>query len=94
MQVVIYVRQTDKMSIYEQYNKCANFAKKYGYSISGKVLDFDGSKFHEAINKVIAEHDIEALMIYSKDMVFDKNDDYLFYRIYFEQLGKKLISCN
>lgn len=94
MQVVIYVRQRDEISLYEQYNKCANYAKRYGYSISGKVLDFDGTHFHEAINKVIVEHDIEALLIYSKDMVFDKNDDYLFYRIYLEKLGKKLISCN
>ena len=92
MQVVIYVRQTDEISLYEQYNKCANFAKKYGYSISGKVLDFDGTHFHEAINKVIVEHDIEALMIYSKDMVFPKADDYLFYRIYLDKLGKGLIS--
>lgn len=92
MQVIIYARQTDEISIYEQYNKCANFAKNYGYSISGKVLDFDGTHFHEAINKVIVEHDVAALMIYSKESVFPKNDDYLFYRIYLEKLGKKLIS--
>lgn len=94
MQVVIYVRPTEEISIYEQYNKCANFAKKYGYSISGKVLDFDGTHFHEAINKVIVEHDIEALLIYSKDVAFSKADDYLFYRIYCDKLGKKLISLN
>ena len=94
MQVVIYVRQTDEISLYEQYNKCANYAKRYGYSISGKVLDFDGTRFHDAINKVIVEHDIEALMIYNKDMVFPKADDYLFYRIYCDKLGKKLISLN
>lgn len=92
MQVVIYVRQTDKISLYEQYNKCANYAKRYGYSISSKVLDFDGTHIHEAINKVIVEHDIEALMIYSKESVFPKTDDYLFYRIYLEKLGKVLIS--
>ncbi len=94
MQVVIYVRQTDEISLYEQYNKCANYAKKYGYSISSKVLDFDGTHFNEAINKVIAENDIGALLIYSKNIVFPKTDDYLFYRIYCEKLGKKLLYCN
>lgn len=92
MQVIIYVRDGEDISLYEQFNQCANYAKRYGYSISGKVLDFDGTHFHEAINKVIVEHDIEALMIYNKDMVFPKTDDYLFYRIYLEKLGKVLIS--
>lgn len=94
MQVVIYVRQTDEISLYEQYNKCANFAKNYGYSISGKVLDFDGTHFHEAVNKVIANTNISALMIYKKELVFPKNDDHLFYRIYLDKLEKKLIICN
>ena len=93
MRVIIYVRPTDEISIYEQYNRCANFAKIYGYSISGNVLDFDGKHFHEAINKVIVEQDIEALMIYNKDMVFPKADDFLFYRIYLEKLDKRLIIC-
>ena len=92
MQVVIYVRDSEGISLYEQFNKCAEYAKRRGYSISGKVLDFDGTHFHEAINKVIVEHDIEALMIYSKDAVFPKADDYLFYRIYLNKLGKVLIS--
>ena len=92
MNVVIYVRDNEDISLYEQFNKCANYAKRQGYSISGKVLDFDGTHLHEAINKVIVEHDIEALMIYSKDMVFPKTDDYLFYRIYLEKLGKRLIT--
>lgn len=94
MSVVIYVRQNGDISLYEQFNKCAEYAKRYGYSIEHKVLDFEGNGFYEAINKVIVEHDVTALMIYNKDMVFDKNDDYLFYRIYLEKLGKKLISCN
>ena len=94
MSIVIYVRQNEDISLYEQFNKCAEYAKRYGYSIEHKVLDFEGNQFYEAINKVIVEHDVTALMIYSKDMVFDKNDDYLFYRIYLEKLGKKLISCN
>lgn len=94
MSVVIYVRQTEEISLYEQFNKCAEYAKRYGYSIEHKVLDFEGNRFYEAINKIIVEHDVTALIIYSKDVVFDKYDDYLFYRIYCEKLGKKLISCN
>ena len=91
MNCVIYAKQTDEISVYEQYNQCVTLAKRYGYSIDGKVLDFDGKKFHEAINKVIAEHDIYALIIHSKYIVFSNNDDYIFYKIYLDKLGKKLI---
>lgn len=93
MNCVIYAKQTDEISVYEQYNQCASFAKRYGYSIDGKVLDFDGTKFHEAVNKVIAERDVVALIIYSKDVVFDSNDDYLFYKIYLEKQDKRLVSA-
>lgn len=92
MNCVIYARQNDGTSVYEQYNQCATLAKRYGYSIAGKVLDFDGTNFHEAINKVIAEHDIVALIIHGKDTAFDNNDDYTFYRIYLDRLEKKLIT--
>ena len=91
METIIYARDSEEIPVYEQFNQCASYAKRYGYYVSGKVLDFDGTHFHEAINKVIVEHDIEALMIYSKDIVFPKIDDYLFYRIYLEKLNKKLI---
>lgn len=94
MKIVIYVRQTDKISIYEQYNKCADYCRLHGYSISGKVLDFDGKHFHDAINKVIADSSIAALMIYNKDFVFSKYDDYLFYKIYLEKLGKTILFYN
>lgn len=94
MECIIYVRHNEDISLYSQFNKAAEYAKRHGYSISGKVLDFDGKHFHEAVNKVIADRNIMALMIYRKDMVFDKNDDYLFYKIYLEKLGKKIISCN
>lgn len=94
MSVVVYVRQDEGLSLYAQFNECAEYAKRKGYPIGSKVLDFDGKHFHEAINKVIADKNISMLMIYSKDMVFDKNDDYLFYKIYLEKLGKKLVSCN
>ena len=93
MSVVIYVRQTEEISLYEQFNKCAEYAKRYGYSIKDKVFDFEGNKFHEAINKVIADYDVTALIVYSKDIAFENNDDYLFYRIYCEKQSKKLITC-
>ncbi len=94
MQAVIYVRHNDDISLYTQFNKCAEYAKRNGYTISGKVFDFDGKNFHEAINKVIADRNITMLMIYSKDLVFHQYNDYLFYRIYLEKQGKKLIACN
>lgn len=93
MNCVIYAKQNDDISVYEQYNQCAALTKRYGYSISGKVLDFYGTKFHEAINKVIAERDVVALIIYSKDVVFDSNNDHLFYKIYLEKQGKRLVSA-
>lgn len=94
MQAIIYVRQKDKISLYEQFNKCADYAKRRGYSISGKVLDFEGKKFHEAVNKIIPKTESAALIVYSKEAAFDNNDDYLFLRIYLEKLGHKIISCN
>lgn len=94
MNCIIYVRHNDNISLYTQFNKCAEYAKKHGYSISGKVFDFDGKHFHEAVNKVIADSSITVLMIYNKELVFPEYNDYLFYKIYCERLGKKLISCN
>lgn len=94
MQSIIYVRQTGEISLYEQFNNCADYAKRYGYSIAGKVLDFDGKRLHEAINKIIPFSVPVALVIYSKEAAFDNNDDYLFFRIYIEKLGHKLIICN
>lgn len=91
MNAVIYVRENGDIPIYEQYNRCVGYSKRYGYSISGKVLDYEGKNFHEAVNKVIAEHNICALIVYSKETAFDNYNDYLFYRIYIEKLGKKLI---
>ena len=93
MSIVIYVRNDKDIPIYHQYNVCAEYCKRYGYSIKDKVLDFEGNIFYEAINKVIVEHDITALIIYDKENAFDSYDDYLFYRIYLERLGKKLISA-
>ena len=94
MNAIIYVRQGNKISLYEQFNKCADYAKRYGYSISGKVLDFEGKKLHEAINKIIPYNESAALIVYSKEAAFDSYNDYIFFRIYLEKLGHKLISCN
>lgn len=91
MNAVIYVRENGDTLIYEQYNRCTGYAKRYGYSITGKVLDYEGNIFHEAVNKVIADKNITILMIYSKDSAFTHNDDYLFYKIYLEKLGKQLV---
>lgn len=92
MSAVIYVCGKD-VSIYTQFNQCANYAKKHGYSIAGKVLDFESNSLYEAINKVVADENIDILLVYSKEIVFPKHDDYLFYRIYLEKLGKKLVFC-
>lgn len=91
MNAVIYARENGDIPIYEQFNKCAEYAKRYGYSISGKVLDYEGNIFHEAVNKVIADKNITILIIYSKDSAFTHNDDYLFFKIYLEKLGKQLV---
>lgn len=93
MNCIIYVRQDDDISLYTQFNKCAEYAKKHGYSVSGKVFDFDGKQFHEAVNKLVANENINILMIYSKELVFPQYNDYLFYKIYCEKLNKKLMSC-
>lgn len=94
MQCIIYVRDNGDISLYEQFNKCAEYAKRYGYSIEHKVLDFEGTMFYEAINKVIVEHDVTALIVYSRETAFDNHDDYIFYKIYCEKLGKELVVCN
>lgn len=94
MQCIIYVRDKEDISLYEQFNKCADFAKRHGYSISGKVLDFEGNRFYEAVNKVIPKTESIVIIIYSKNATFDNNDDYLFFKIYLEKLGHKIISCN
>ena len=94
MNCIVYVQDAPDIPIYKQFNAVANYCKHHGYSISGKVLDFQGNKFHDAMNMLIADQNVSVLMLYSKDMVFPKYDDYLFFRIYCEKLGKKLISCN
>lgn len=94
MKAIIYVRQREDISLYEQFNICAEYCKKFGYSITEKVLDFEGNRFYEAVNKIIPKTESTVIIIYSKNATFDNNDDYLFFKIYIEKLGHKLISCN
>ena len=94
MNAVIYVRDSGGIPIYSQYNKCADYANRQGYSIVGKVLDFESNKFHEAVNMTISKAETVALLIYSRESAFDDFEEYLFFKIYLEKLGKQLVSCN
>lgn len=92
MQCIIYVRQTDELSLYTQFNECARYAKKYGYSIKGKVFDFTGNELHTAIDKVVFQDDVSSLIVYDKNIIGDF-ETALFYRIYLEKFNKKLLVC-
>lgn len=94
MKCVIYVTPHSGASIYSQYNDCASHAGRKGYHVCGKVLDFERSQIHEAINKVIADETTTAMIVYSREAAFNDYEEYLFYRIYLEMLGKVLIVCN
>ena len=91
MNCVLYMSNNTKISIFEQHNICNEKAKRYGYSITQRIFDIRNDRFTEAINKVIASSNIEALIIYDKWTVFDNYDDFLFYYVYLKKLGKKLI---
>lgn len=93
MNCVIYVRPYNDIPIYYQHNVCTQFANRNGISIKDRILDFEGKSFHEAINKVIADHETNALIIYDNNAAFPDFKEYLFFRIYLEKLGKQLISC-
>lgn len=91
MNCILYMSNNTKISIFEQHNVCNEKAKRYGYSIERRIFDIRGDRFTEAINKVIASKEIEALIIYDKWVVFKDYDEFLFYYIYLRKLGKKLI---
>lgn len=93
MKCIIYVRNNENIPIYEQYNICSQYAKRHGYSITGKVLDLDGKNLHNAINKIIPESEPMALIVYSREYAFDSFNDFLFFKIFIEKLGHKLIFC-
>lgn len=93
MNCVIYVRHNKDISVYEQFNICAEYAKRYGYSIGGRVLDFESKRFYETVDKITSNKNINILMIYNIKFVFRQYNDYLFYRMYLQTFGKKLIVC-
>lgn len=93
MQSVIYVCDNIEISIYDQWNRCSQYAKRYGYSISDKVLDFEGGLFYQAVDKAIFNNDIDCVIVYHKSCI-GNFEDVLFFRIYLNEFGKKLIFCN
>lgn len=93
MQAIIYVCDNSDSSIYQKYNQCARFAKHYGYSIYGKVLDFSGSEFYKAVDKVTFNDDVCCLIVYDKKSIGDYETS-LFYQIYLDKFGKKLLFVN
>lgn len=93
MDCIIYVCDNSDISIYTKFNECARVAKRHGYSIKSQVLDFTGNEFYTAIDKAVFDNEVSALIVYNRDSIGDF-DTALFYRIYLEKLGKKLIFCN
>ena len=93
MHAVIYVCDNIEIPIYEQWNRCAQYAKRYGYSIADKVLDFEGGHFYQAVDKAIFNNDIDCVIVYHKSCI-GNFEDVLFFRIYLNEFGKKLIFCN
>lgn len=93
MNCIIYVSDNSETSIYEKFNDCARFAKHYGYSIYSKVLDFSNNEFYKAVDKVTFNDNVSCLIVYDRKSIGD-NETVLFYRIYLDKFGKKLIICN
>lgn len=93
MNCIIYVCDNSDISIYQKFNECARFAKRYGYSIKSQVLDFSNNEFYKAVDKVVFGNEINALLVYNLESIGDF-ETALFYRIYLEKFGKKLIYCN
>lgn len=93
MNCIIYVCDNSDISIYQKYNECARFAKHYGYSIYSRVLDFSNNEFYKAVDKVTFNKDVSCLIVYDKKSIGDYETS-LFYQIYLDKFGKKLISCN
>ena len=92
MECVIYVRHGVDTSIYEQWNVCARYAARYGYSIKHKVWDIRGDRFQEAIDKALFDDNVESVIVYNNRCIGDFETS-LFYKIYLGKFGKNLISC-
>lgn len=93
MQCIIYVRDSEDISLYEQFNRCAAYAKRHGYSIAGKVLDFEGGSFYQAADKAVFNDNVDCVIVYRESCIGDF-EDCLFFRIYLNKFNKKLIFCN
>lgn len=93
MNCVIYVRLRADVSIYDQWNECARYASRFGYSIKHKIWDIRGDRLHEAIDKAVFQDDVYAVIVYDNRIVGDFETS-LFYKIYLDKFGKKLLSCN
>jgi len=93
MNCVIYVCDNLDISIYEQWNNCNRHCKYFGISIADKVLDFEGGNFYQAVDKAVFNDDIDGVVTYSPACIGDFQDN-LFFRIYLNEFGKKLIFSN
>ena len=93
MNCIIYVCDNSDISIYQKFNDCARLAKRRGYSIKSKVLDFSNSEFYKAVDKVVFDDEVSSLIVYDRKSIGDY-ETVLFYQIYLDKFGKKLIICN
>ena len=93
MNCIIYVSDNSDISIYQKYNECARVAKRYGYSIYSRVLDFSGTEFFKTVDKVVLNNDVSSLIIYDRKSI-GINEVFFFYKMYLDKFGKKLIICN
>lgn len=93
MNCIIYVSDNSDISIYQQFNEVAQYTKRYGYSIKSRVLDFSGKEFYKAVDKVVFDDEVSSLIVYDRKSIGD-NETVLFYQIYLDKFGKKLIICN
>lgn len=91
MNCVIYATNNNRVPMFEQHNKCAEFAKRQGYSIEKRYFDIRGDKLHEAVNQCLF-YNVDALLIYDKT-VLGTLEDFLFYRIYLEKFDRCIITC-
>lgn len=87
MKAVIYVRENTQPDIYQQFNECARYASKNGYSIAHKVFDIRGDGLQEAINKAVFTDDIKHFIVYSRKTMCDDMEDTLFFHIYMVHFG-------
>lgn len=93
MNCVIYVCDNIDISIYEQWNSCSQYCKRYGISISDKVLDFEGGNFYQAVDKAVFNDDIDNVVTYNQTCIGGFEDN-IFFRIYLTKFDKKLIFSN